>query len=334
MSDMREVILNSPQQISHSMEVNKDVQVEGSFDSIILAGMGGSGHPGDLLNALHLPKVPLTVHRSYNLPKIYGQKPLVIASSYSGNTEESITAYQEAKAKGFGLMVNTAGGRLEEFAKKDQAPLVKIDFQDMQPRHTLFASFVGLATALAHSNLASDISEDLKRVEAVLMEKIPTLEEGAKELAKKLKNNVPVFTSSPVLAFAAKNFKIQANENAKTPAFWNEFPELNHNEMVGFSNLPADYSAKFHAVMLTQDADHPRIKARMDVAEELYKSWGVEVTRFQVEGATQLEKLFTAVSFGMWTTYYLALEYGIDPIPVAGVENFKKKLEEVAGKIG
>lgn len=331
--DMRHVILNSPDQIRHSIGVNKDVSLSSSFDSIVLAGMGGSGHPGDLLNALGVTAIPLTVHRSYGLPRILGKKPLVIASSYSGNTEESITAYQEAKQKGYGLAVNTAGGKLEEYAKQDNAPLIKIDYPGMQPRHTLNASFTGLATALANSTLAQDISIDLLRIADVLAETIPTLENTGKELASKLKNNIPVFTSSNTLSFAAKNFKIQTNENAKTPAFWNEFPELNHNEMVGFSNPTSDYTGKFHVVILRDADDNPRTRARMDVTKELYESWGVGVTEFAVEGQTLAEKIFYAVSFGLWTTYYLALEYGTDPVPVAGVENFKKKLEDIAGKV-
>src|SRR3989344_6640775 len=221
---MRDVILNSPKQITHSIEVNKDVKVAGEFDSIVLAGMGGSGHPGDLLNALSLTNIPLTVHRSYGLPRIFGKHPLFIASSYSGNTEESITAYWAAKQAGFGLMVNAAGGKLETLAREDGVPFTKIDFTDMQPRHTLYASFVGLSTALGNSGLAKNISEDLARVAEVLTTRIPTLEDAAKGLAKKLKNIIPVYTASNILGFAAKNFKIQTNENAKRPAFWNEFP--------------------------------------------------------------------------------------------------------------
>ncbi|MBI3255644.1 MAG: bifunctional phosphoglucose/phosphomannose isomerase, partial [Candidatus Andersenbacteria bacterium] len=139
--------------------------------------------------------------------------------------------------------------------------------------------------------------------------------------------------SSNILSFAAKNFKIQTNENAKTPAFWNDFPELNHNEMAGFSNPTSGYPSKFHVVMLRDENDHIRTKARMDVTTELYKKWGIEVTHFNVVGQTLLEKIFYAVAFGMWTSMYLAEEYGIDPIPIPDIEGFKKKLEEVAGKV-
>ena len=329
---MRDIILNQSQQILHSLEVNKNIKVSGQFDEIIMAGMGGSGHPGDLLNALELPTSPLRVHRGYGLPKIYGSKPLVIISTYSGNTEESLSAYQEAKKAGYSLLANTAGGTLAEWAKQDTVPLVKIDFPGMQPRHTLFASFTGLAVALAHSGLAKDISSDLQQVAESLKTSLPTLEEPAKELAQKLKNTIPIYTSSNVLSFAAKNFKIQTNENTKAPAFWNEFPELNHNEMVGFEG-PAKKTATFHVVMLQDNDDNPRTKARMTVTKELYEQWGIEVSTFTVLGTSLIEKMFYAVAFGLWTTYYLAEAYGVDPVPVAGVENFKKRLAEVAGEL-
>jgi len=218
---------------------------------------------------------------------------------------------------------------LADWCKRDGTPMALIDFPDMQPRHTLFAAFVGLATALKNSGLAKDVSDDLQRTAKKLKQAIPDLEEKGKELANKLKGKTPIFTSSHLLAFAAQNFKIQTNENAKTPAFWNYFPELNHNELVGFTKP----QTKFHVVILRDKDDHPRTRSRMDVTAELYEKWGVEVSTFEVEGQTLLEKIFYTVSFGLWTTYYLALAYNIDPVPVEGVESFKKRLKEVAGDI-
>lgn len=327
--DMRQVILDQPNQIRHSLDVNKHLKLSATCDSLILAGMGGSGHPGDLLNALHLPQVPLTVYRSYNLPPIMTRQPLIIVSSYSGNTEEALSAYQAAREHGYSILINTAGGKLTELSQQDTVPLVKIDFPGMQPRHTLLASFTGLYITLANSQLVSDITSDLLRVAQVLETIIPQQEAEAKALAEKLKNKTPIFTASDGLGFVAKNSKIQTNENAKTPAFWNEFPELNHNEMIGF----AQPQAKFHVVMLRDEDDHPRIKARMEVTAELYQQWGVEVSTVAIKGQTLLEKICYGVTFGLWTTFHLALLYGIDPVPVAGVEDFKKRLEVVAGPL-
>lgn len=337
MSDMREVILSQHKQITHSLEVNKDVKVEGQFDSIILCGMGGSGHPGDLLNALSLPAVPLYVHRNYDLPTDYLtgmnlNRPLVVASSYSGNTEETLTAYQAAQQQSFSLLGSAAGGTLKEWTERDGVPFTLIDYPGMQPRHTLFAAFAGIYSALKNSHLAQDITDDLKRTARVLAKITPELKSPAKELARAIKGKVPVYNSSDNLGFAAKNFKIQTNENAKYPSFWNTFPELNHNELIGFSKLKeAKNPNQFIVVMLHDDNDHPRIKARMAVTAELYREWGAEVVDFTARGETLLEKIFYTVTFGLWTTMFLAEFYDIDPIPVEGVESFKAKLKEIAG---
>lgn len=336
---MRDVILKQGEQITHSLEVNKDVRVEGEFDSIVLAGLGGSGHPGDLLNALGVVTRPLYVHRNYDLPGQYLQhmgfsRPLVIASSYSGNTEEALSAYGAAKREGLPLLISSSGGKLAEQAAEDGHPVAKIDFPGMQPRHTLFAAFTGVYAALKNSGLADDIIADLTRVAGVLDEKAPGLEASARELALKIKGRVPVYCSSDALGFATKNFKIQTNENAKHPAFWNTFPELNHNEMLGFSMLNEMQNPnQFLALMIRDPHDHPRNAARMTVTRDLYRGWGVAVEEFTAEGETLLERVFYTVTFGMWVTYHLATLYGIDPVPVGGVEDFKAKLTEVAGEL-
>lgn len=340
---MKDVILTQHEQIAHSLEVNKDVQVappaDGEFDSIVLAGMGGSGHPGDLLNALGITKKPLFVHRNYDLPLEYlGQmgfkNTLVITSSYSGNTEEALSAYQQARENNMPLLVSSSGGKLEELAQQDGVPFCKIDFSGMQPRHTLFAAFCGIYAALRNSDLVKNIDDDLARVAEVLAEKTPGLEQAGKDLAEKIKGKVLVINSSDALGFATKNFKIQVNENTKYPAFWNTFPELNHNELMGHSLIKDQFPADtFFTLMIRNDDDHPRIKARIDVTTELYQQWGQGVESFEAVGETLLEKLFYTVTFGMWASYHLAEMYGVDPVPAGAVEEFKAKLKEVAGEV-
>jgi glucose/mannose-6-phosphate isomerase len=331
---MRDIILDQPKQILHSLEVNQDVRVEGDFDSMVVAGMGGSALPGDLLLATNATTVPLTIHRSYDLPRMVSHQPLVIVSTYSGNTEESLSAYVAAKTAGYGLLANTAGGKLAEWSQRDGVPLSKIDFPGMQPRHTSLASFTGMAIALMNSGLSTLTADDLRTAASTLASVIASLEAPAKQLAETLKGKIPVFTASNTLAFAAKNFKIQTNENAKQPAFWNEFPELNHNEMLGFSELQKTVGADIplHVVMLRAATDHPRIRARFEVTSELYRQWGLETTIIDIQGQTLFDQLLYAMGFGLWTAYYLAMAYGIDPVPVGGVEDFKKRLIEVAGE--
>jgi len=331
---MRNIILTQHEQIAHSLAINKAIKVKGRFDSIILAGMGGSGHPGDLLNALNITNRPLYVHRNYDLPLDYLRhmglrKPLVIVSSYSGNTEEALSSYQRAQKEGLSVLVNSSGGTLVDWAKRDGSPVIHIDFPGMQPRHTLFASFSGIFVALCNSGLAEDISTNLTKTANQIKTIAPELEQPGKTLAQKIKGKIPVIISSDSLGFAAKNFKIQTNENAKYPAFWNTFPELNHNELVGFSKLADTKNPnRFLALMLRNDSDHPRNQVRMDVTAKLYQEWDVQVEQFTVPGDSLLTKLFTAIILGLWTTYYLALAYDIDPIPVTGVESFKDKLKQ------
>lgn len=340
---MRDIIRTQHEQITRSLAVNKNVKAEGDFDSIILSGLGGSGHPGDLINALGISRRPLYVHRNYDLPLDYLHqmgltKPLVICSSYSGNTEESLTAYKRARANSLPLLASAAGGTLKEWTQRDGVPFITIDFHGLQPRHTLLAAFTGIYAALHRSGLTANIDEHLANAASLLQNKTAALEAPAQALANQIKGKIPIFTSTDNLGFAAKNFKIQTNENAKYPAFWSTFPELNHNEMVGFSRLRDIGSSgqrqfNFMAIILHDPADHPRNLARMQVTADLYREWGIEVADFTAPGATLVEKIFSTVTFGLWTTYHLALAYGIDPVPVAGVENFKVKLATIAGPI-
>lgn len=321
---MRDIILSQPSQITRSLEINKNIKAESACDGIILAGLGGSAQPGDLLTALNLTTVPVIVHKSYDLPATPFKKPLVILSSHSGNTEETISAFHAAKQKGFGMLINTAGGQLATFAQEQNIPWSKIDFPTMQPRHTLLASFTSIITALINSGLATDIRAELQALAQHLEAVIPTQEAAGHALAKKLANKTPVYYASQKLAFTAFNFKIQTNENVKTTAFWNYFPELNHNEMLGYTQPKGSY----HVVLLQDADDHPRIKARIEVTAELLQQWGTKVSTIEVKGTSLFEKIFTTVCFGLWTTSFLAETYGVDPVPVAGVEDFKKRLAE------
>jgi len=329
---MKEVILNQHEQLTRSLEVNQAVKATGDFDSIILAGMGGSGHPGDLLNALSIPRLPLFVHRNYDLPLDYLShlgltKPLAIVSSYSGNTEEALSSYQTARKGNVPLLISTSGGTLAQWAARDNVPHARIDFTGMQPRHTLLAAFAGITISLINSQLADDITDEITKTAQFIAQVTPTLEATGQQLAKKIKDRIPVFNSTDNLGFAAKNFKIQTNENAKYPAFWNVLPELNHNEMVGFSKLQEMKNPnQFIAIFFHDGADHPRNKARLKVTAKLYQDWGVPVEEFTAPGDSLMAKTFSTVMAGLWTTYYLAQEYNIDPVPVEGVEGFKKEL--------
>ncbi|MDP2967296.1 MAG: SIS domain-containing protein, partial [bacterium] len=166
-----------------------------------------------------------------------------------------------------------------------------------------------------------EIAENLKPLE---------LETQGKSLAKKLVGKIPLIYASNKFKSLARIWKIKFNENSKIMAFWNYFPELNHNEMVGYSNLePQSVNLKnFHVIMLRDSDDHPKILKAMELTAVLLKKKGIEVDFVEIKGESILEKLFKNLILSDWVSYYLAKEYRIDPAPVEIVEEFKKKLEE------
>ncbi len=332
---MHNIISQLPDQILHSLEVNAAVTADSQADSLILAGLGGSWQPGELLNLLDLPTVPLYIHRNYGLPHIFSQKPLLIASSYSGNTEETISAYEAAHTAGYPILVNSAGGTLAEWAARDNFPFAKIDYPGMQPRHTTLASFTGLYTALRNAGLVKDITNDLVTAAATLRTVLADIETPAQAVADTLVGKIPLYIASDEMAYAAWNFKIQTNENTKAPAFWNKLPEANHNELVSFSSLKTIFSdpthaPQFHAVFLHSSLDYPRTQTRLKITRDLYEQWGITTTDLVLAGTSRLDQIFYAIAFGLTTTLALAEKYGIDPIPVAGVEDFKSRLKKAS----
>jgi glucose/mannose-6-phosphate isomerase len=175
---------------------------------------------------------------------------------------------------------------------------------------------------LVNQGLVPDTTATLLEEAEALGQRMAALEERGKELAKKLVGKTPVIYTTAKYKSVAMVWKIKFNENAKTPAFWNFFPELNHNEMVGWT-LP---QGKFFVFMLKDAGTHPQNLKRIDITAELLRKQGVEVEILDMEGGSVYSRVFTNIALGDFTSYYLALEYGQDPTPVAMVEDLKKML--------
>jgi len=321
---MRNVILNSPKQLEKGLELAKDIKLKGKFDKIIICGMGGSALPANMLITYYLDelKIPVFSHRSYNLPAQADKKSLIVAISYSGNTEETISAYQQAVEKGFKVAAIATGGKLKELAEKNNMPIAVIPTTAKQPRFALGYQSAALLKILANSGAIEDKSEEILETAKRLN---PTQsEELGKEMAKKLVDKIPVVYASSKLRILARIWKIKLNENSKIMAFWNYFPELNHNEMVGLTNLKGN----FHFLVLQDKDDHEGIQKRMELFADLAKEKGADVDVIQIEGKNTLEKMWNCLLLSDWVTYYLAREYGEDPTPVKIVEEFKKRLNK------
>ncbi len=289
---------------------------------VMVAGMGGSALAAGLLKNWN-PDLDLFVHKDYGLPHILKSEradTLLIASSYSGNTEETLDAYMCAGKQGIARVAVALGGKLLEAAKKDSMPYIQIPDTGIQPRSALGFSFK------AHLRFLG-LSQALKEVSALSQELNPSaFEEDGKKLAEELRGHVPVIYSSARNESIAYNWKIKFNETGKIPAFYNMFPELNHNEMTGFDvkETSRHLSEKFFFIFLRDRADHPRTQKRAKILERLYRDRGLSVRAIDLEGVHPFYKIFSSLVFADWTALYIAQMYALESEQVPMVEEFKK----------
>jgi glucose/mannose-6-phosphate isomerase len=313
-----------PSQFKKGLELAKNLKVKGEFNRIIVCGMGGSSLYVDIINNFFAEdsqiKIRIEVNQGYNIPKSSDQKTLFVVASYSGNTEETLYCLDEIEAKGYKYIVLAAGGQLMERAEKSKSVLFKIP-QGLQPRLSTGYFFSGLIKILSNSNIIPEQDEILincaEKIDASLDET------RAKDLAEKLKNKVPVVYATDNNWSIARVTKIKFNENTKTQAFWNFFPELNHNEMVGFSNLVMNPLFMIFQSQYTNQRNNKRI----EIFSDIMRSKSVPVEVINMSGSNVIEEIMNAYYFADHVTYYLAEAYGIDPEPVDLVEEFKKLLK-------
>ena len=327
-SNMRQVILDFPQQFTKALEFTKDIKAEWDFDNVVICGMGGSTLPANIVQAyLESTKqdIPISIVRDYNLPSSTNKKSLIIISSYSGNTEEPVECYQQAKQKGYQIIGLARTGKVIEMCQQDNIPYIQYpdDGSTFQPRYATGYIITSMLAVLTNSGKIKDITGDIKNL-AKFLEKIDQEAEG-KEIAQKIAGTTPIIYSTSLYGDSmARIIKIKLNENTKTTAFYNVFPELNHNEMQGWVNS----QGKFYVLIFRDSNEHPRNLRRIEITTKLLQEKDTPVEIFDLEGANVLEKIFHGLNLGDWIAYYLALEYKQDPTPVDMVEDFKKQLDE------
>lgn len=286
----------------------------------VVGGMGGSNLAAGLFASLR-PKLNIVIHRDYGLPHLEDAKErLWIASSYSGNTEETLDFAKEAVRKGYTVAAISIGGELTAFAAAQGLPHIVIPDTKIQPRSALGFALIGLAALLRDASLVGE----LHALASVL--KPAALEKRGKTLAAALRGKVPIIYSSARNQAIAYNWKIKFNETGKIPAFYNGLPELNHNEMTGFDVVPTTktLSSRLHFVFLTDSSDPPQIQKRMRVCRKLYEERGLSVTFVPLHGATTLERIFSSLLIADWTALHLSRMYGTEAEKVPMVEEFKE----------
>ena len=308
------------------------------IDSVVVLGMGGSGVSGDVVQAIVEPRLPFpwrTIKSYGPLPEWVGRNTLVFAVSYSGSTEETVTALTEAHQRGARTVALSSGGPLADLASEFGLAHIEIP-SGLQPRASLGYLTLPILAALVKMGLVPDMQDDVDQAVGLLAEleqrchrSRSMTENPAKDLANRIRGRVPVVYGGHGLgAVAAYRFKCDLNEYGKTPAFWHEFPELNHNEIVGWNQLSELTKEQFVIVYLRSEDEHPRIDLRMSITRSLIEDEVAEIIEVPATGPSAISRLLSLILVTQLAAIYVGLSYEVDPGPVDVIMNLKKQLSE------
>ena len=336
-ADMRALLTGFPAQVEHAVRIGREaalVPLKGKPSSIVVTGLGGSAIGGDLLRSYvadHLD-VPFTVNRQYTLPKYVGPSTLVIVSSYSGGTEETVASYHEAMKRKAQVVCITSGGEIAALARKNKQTLITLP-KGYPPRAALGYSFFPMLVALARLKVIPSQDAAIRETVALLRKlsvryRLTGQKNGALELARQLYNRIPVIYSSAERTDAVNvRWRGQIAENAKTLAFGHVFPEMNHNELVGWRVLRR-VMEELVVVYLRDKEDHPRVALRMEIARGIIGEYAARIIDIRSEGKSRLARTFSLIHLGDWTSFYLAMLNGVDPTPVSVIDYLKRQLDK------
>ncbi len=327
-----EVLINSWQQIEYALNNNYDlIKLQSKrFSNLIVTGLGGSAISGDLIkNYLKDElKIPFVVNRNYFLPEFADDKTLLIASSYSGNTEETISVLEQAIAKKCAILVLTTGGKAEIISKSNSIPVIKLQ-AGFQPRYSLGLSFFSLLIALEKLGIITSQKEQIEEI--LNLWKVKGIEYStdgnyAFTLAESLIGFIPVIYSiSDLTSAAGYRFKCQLNENSKVHAFHNEVPEMNHNEIIGWETY-RENKFPVKVIYILEDECHPQIKKRFDYLSEIFEQNKIDVIKLKSNGKTYKTRLMDLIYLCDWITFYIAVQRGYDPSEIDNIIKLKERL--------
>lgn len=308
-------------------------QPVGGVDNVVLAGMGGSALAADIVRTLLVEglTIPLEVVKGYDLPGYVNNKTLVIAISHSGNTEETLGCYEQAKEQGCIVAAMATGGKLYDRAESDGVVRAKIPV-GVQPRMLVVYHLRTLLKLLHEfqvidgglfdevSSAADWLDSEIKQWTA----DVPTEHNYAKQLATEAAGKTAVFYGGQLTAPLAYKWKISWNESSKNVAFWNQYPEFNHNEFMGWVSHPVE--KPFAIFDLVSSFERPRIIERMALSDRLLSGKRPKATTIQLEGETPVQQMLWGMALADMTSIYLGILNNVDPAPVELIERFKKEL--------
>jgi len=336
--NMLELLTTFPRQCEDALFIGKHVKInpsyKGNYANIVFTGLGGSAIGADIISGYVGDEIdiPVFVNRNYTLPHFVNKKTLLFAVSYSGNTEETLSAYEKAKKKGAKVVVITSGGKLEELAAKAKDMLITIP-KGYPPRCALGYSFIPSVMVLVKLGFIKDKSNEIKKAarfldnlqKKKLIPGVRTKVNMAKSIAGKLYGKFPVIYASARMEALATRWRGQFAENAKTLSSSHVFPEMNHNEIVGWKS-PAGLLEDFVAIILRDKGDHARIKKRMDITTVILRKAKLRVLEVESEGRTPLARMLSLTFIADFVSVYLAVLNGTNPTPVDRITYLKKQL--------
>lgn len=336
---MRNLILHFPEQVEEAIAIGNAAKLKintANIRHIVVTGLGGSAIGGDLLRAYFADQcdIPVSVNRHYYFPESVGKNTLVIISSYSGNTEETISAYKDAIKRKAVIFCITSGGTVERMAKKNKHPYIKIP-GGFPPRAALGYSFFPTLMALSKLGFVKDqkkeIAETLRLLKklSLLYSDHASTDNAALNLASTICGKLPlIYSGADKFDTVNVRWRGQITENAKTLAFGHVFPELNHNEIVGWEVL-RDLMKKMHVIILRDKDDYRRVQLRMDITKGIIAQWADGITEVHSQGRSLLARMFSLLYLADWVSFYLAMLNGVDPSPVAKIDFLKDQLAKV-----
>ena len=337
-SGMLEHLHGFPEQCRRAWEKVQRFELPREYariSNVIITGMGGSAIGGGIVRRLALAesKLPIWVHRDYGVPAFLDEKTLVIASSYSGNTEETLSAFTASLGIRAKKLVITSGGQLKHLAENEGIPTFVIDYQ-APPRAAFPHSFIPLVGIFQKLGLLADKSADvqesvdvLNNLSEDLIESRPLASNPAKQLANKLWGHIAVIYGAEILSEVAQRWKGEFNENSKSWAFFESFPELNHNAAVGYE-FPVEVKDKMLVLMLRSSLLHPRNLLRYDATAKLLARAGIAYELVQARGQSPLAQILSLVLLGDYASFYLAMLNEADPTSTDAINFVKQYLAQ------
>jgi glucose/mannose-6-phosphate isomerase len=333
---MFQCIADFPSQVEEAVEIGNQARLRSlkrPFSSIVMTGMGGSAIGGDLLRSYLSQElsIPCIVNRSYTMPAFVGTSTLVVVSSYSGNTEETLAAFRGARESGAKILCLTTGGEVLRLAKLSGYPVIKV-VPGLQPRAALGYSFFPLLLALTRIGIVRNQDASIRETIDLLWRlsrrfgNLRNKTNQAVRIARMLHGKLPIiYSSSEHLDAVNVRWRGQISENAKQLAYGHVLPEMNHNEIVGWE-VDRALMTKTTVVFLKDKGVHDRVRLREDITRSIVRRRAGKVLEVSSEGSSLLARIFSLVYLGDWVSYYLAILNKRNPTPVKVIEYLKNEL--------